>query len=71
MGREAFAPPLGLSTLFLALFLVLVAYHYGSGSQKAFTFAFVAAAMIYMVSHRSGGHVNPAMEEIWILLGQK
>lgn len=55
----------------------------GSGSQKAFTFAFVAAAMIYMVSHRSGGHVNPAttlaymftrdvafMEGICILLGQ-
>jgi len=55
----------------------------GGGSQKAFTFAFVAAAMIYMVSHRSGGHVNPAttlaymftrdvafMEGLCILAGQ-
>lgn len=56
---------------------------YVDGSSKAFTFAFVAAAMIYMVSHRSGGHVNPAvtlaymftrdvafMEGIIILIGQ-
>lgn len=38
-------------------------------ASVAFAYAFVTAAMIYTVSHRSGGHVNPAVTLSYMLTG--